>query len=72
MKLFICRICGQDAHTFVQPALVIGRRRAIQVHCTSSGCPNHLQTTDERDTVLIDQRFIVEDDTRPTLQAIGA
>lgn len=63
MKLYQCRICGQDCRVFVQPALLVGRRRSIQIHCTNPTCPNHLLTTDERDTVLVDQRFIIEDDS---------
>lgn len=63
MKLFVCRICKQDAHVFVQPALRIGRSRVLQVHCKTVGCPNNLLTTDERDTALVDQRFTVEDTT---------
>lgn len=62
MKLYTCRLCGQDCYTFVQPALLVGRRRSIQIHCTNPACKNYLLTTDERDTVLIDERFIVEDD----------
>lgn len=60
MKIYRCRVCGQDAHTFTQPALVVGRRRVIQVHCLTPGCPNHMLTTDERAAALVDQRFMVE------------
>lgn len=63
MKIFVCRICKADAHVFVQPALRVGRSRVLQIHCKTVGCPNHLLTTDERDTALVDQRFTVEDTT---------
>lgn len=60
MKLYICRICGQDAHTFTQPALVPGRKPALQIECRTADCPNWKLTTDRRDTALVDQRFTVQ------------
>lgn len=61
MKIFVCRECGQDAHTFMQPSLIPGRKPAMQVECRTVGCPNWKQTTDRRDAVEIDRRFRIED-----------
>lgn len=62
MKIFVCRECHQDAHTFTQPALLPGRKPALQVECRTVGCPNYKLTTDRRDAVEIDRRFYLEDD----------
>ncbi|MEO8610119.1 MAG: hypothetical protein ABI690_19650 [Chloroflexota bacterium] len=61
MRIFICRVCGEDAHTFVQPGLGPGRKAVIQVVCLTPQCDNWQQTTDSRDLASIDQRFSIED-----------
>lgn len=61
-RIFVCRLCSQDARTFVQPGLLPGRKTALQVECINPDCPAYKRTLDSRDTVEIDRHFIVIED----------